>query len=293
MAPLPTNKRKIHSSLSRSKGASSNALINMCIAIFAILFLVCLILYISALNAAFQEYKPQVKERPQVRTVVQNNKVPENKKKEPNTNNRFVQQNKLPEKKAPTNNRFVQQNKNVVGEHLGRYTGKATLVLTTDVGKIRIVLRPDLSKESVEYIHKMAAGKKCNRCQFYRSEKPSILQGVMAVHNIEVTTVKGSCPKGYENVKNDCPAWDKECACHGPVMEHGMVGWAAGKTGPDFFINASKRKATWWGTQHTVWGRIEDAASFKVLDHIWTLPVEKQGSLSMLKQTIHFTMEIV
>lgn len=35
------------------------------------------------------------------------------------------------------------------------------------------------------------------------------------------------------------------------MMTKGMVAWAAGDTGPDFFIDNYKRKADWWGTQHT------------------------------------------
>ena len=45
--------------------------------------------------------------------------------------------------------------------------------------------------------------------------------------------VKGKCPSGFEDVANDCPEWDKSCGCHGPVMQKGYVGWAAGATGPD------------------------------------------------------------
>ena len=41
------------------------------------------------------------------------------------------------------------------------------LLLTTKVGKIRIHLRPDLSKGSVDYIHRMMQ-EGCRRCNFYR-----------------------------------------------------------------------------------------------------------------------------
>jgi hypothetical protein len=34
-------------------------------------------------------------------------------------------------------------------------------------------------------------------------------------------------------------------------MTKGMVAWAAGESGPDFFMNNYKAKADWWGTQHT------------------------------------------
>ena len=71
-----------------------------------------------------------------------------------------------------------------------------------------------------------------------------------------------------------------------------MVGWAAGKTGPDFFIDDYKRKAEWWGTQHTVWGIIQDDKSFEVLDKVWTLPTHKQGGLNLINEPLHFDMSL-
>lgn len=128
-----------------------------------------------------------------------------------------------------------------------------TLVLKTEIGDIRIVLRPDLSKESIDYIHAILQ-QGCRRCNLYRAEKPGILQGMITNKEVPLPTVRGSCPPGSENVRNECPEWDKQCACHGPVMAKGMVAWAAGETGPDFFIDAYKAPANWWGTQHT--GRV-------------------------------------
>lgn len=75
-------------------------------------------------------------------------------------------------------------------------------------------------------------------------------------------------------------------------MTKGMVGWAAGATGPDFFIDNYKAKADWWGTQHTLWGQIQDDASFAVIDKVWTLPAKNEGGLTMLEQPLHFDMAI-
>lgn len=170
---------------------------------------------------------------------------------------------------------------------------KEILKLTlTDVGLVKITLRPDFSKESVDYIHQIAK-EGCTRCTFYRAEKPGILQGMMKNKDVPIPSVKGSCPAGYENVKNECPKWDQHCSCHGPIMERGHVAWAAGATGPDFFIDNYKQKATWWGTQHTNWGKIEDQESFNVLDKVWTLPAKKSGGLTYLDKPIRFEMEII
>jgi hypothetical protein len=139
--------------------------------------------------------------------------------------------------------------------HSIRDDTKEVLVLKTKLGDVRIVLRPDLSKESVAYIHEVmqasAPDGSCPGCRLYRAEKPTILQGVLR-EDVNVNTVKGSCPSGYETVPNDCPEWDEHCGCHGPVMTRGMVGWAAGSAGgPDFFIDNHPDPADWWGTQHT------------------------------------------
>lgn len=46
------------------------------------------------------------------------------------------------------------------------------------------------------------------------------------------------------------------------------------------------------GTQHTVFGQLQDDASFRLLDQIWELPTKNQGGLTMLQEPIHFEMRI-
>jgi hypothetical protein len=157
---------------------------------------------------------------------------------------------------------------------------------------LRITLRPDLSQGSVDYIHEILKNG-CERCKFYRAEKPGILQGIIANQHVAVATERGPCPMGLEGIVNECPAWDAQCGCHGPLMERGMVGWAAGATGPDFFINDYRKRADFWGTQHTVFGRIvvDDHASFALLDTIFEMPVHTAG-LTLLDEELKFTMHI-
>jgi hypothetical protein len=140
---------------------------------------------------------------------------------------------------------------------------KEVLVLKTKLGNIKIVLRPDLSKGSVDYIYEVmkasAPDGLCPGCRLYRAEKPTILQGVLR-EDVDANAVKGSCPAGFESVPNECPEWDEQCGCHGPIMTRGMVGWAAGSAGgPDFFIDNHPDPADWWGTQHTGAYHVADA----------------------------------
>jgi cyclophilin family peptidyl-prolyl cis-trans isomerase len=173
---------------------------------------------------------------------------------------------------------------------------KEILVLTTKVGPIRIVLRPDLSPESVSYVRQMATTPNaCGRCNIYRAEKPGILQGIIASPTISIESVrKGNCPAGYENVPNECPEWDTECNCHGPIMTKGMVGWAAGATGPDFFMDTYENPAKWWGTQHTVFGEIQDTESFNVIKSIYNdQPKHEESGLTHLNEPLHFTLSLI
>jgi hypothetical protein len=125
------------------------------------------------------------------------------------------------------------------------------LILTTSLGKIVITLSPELSAESVSYIrHVVTNG--CERCAFYRAEKPGIFQGIMkSKSSMEDAITKGLCPPEYQDSQQECPPHDPNCACHGPIMTKGMVGWAGGGIGPDFFIDTYENPATHWGNQHT------------------------------------------
>ena len=58
---------------------------------------------------------------------------------------------------------------------------------------------------------------------------------------------KGDCPRGAKlDPKRKCFAHDPQCGCHGPIMTQGMVAWAGGGTGPDFFIYTGAGPNTWW-----------------------------------------------
>lgn len=61
---------------------------------------------------------------------------------------------------------------------------------------------------------------------------------------------------------------------------------AAGEGGPDFFIDTYVREATWWNTDHTVWGEIADEESLKIVMGMYELPSTKRG-LTFLDKPVH------
>lgn len=155
-----------------------------------------------------------------------------------------------------------------------------------NLGDLRIVLRPDWSRESVEFLTTQLNCQSA-KCEFYRAEKPGILQGRMpAPHQ---TIAKGPCPLDFREIDNKCPEHDPQCACHGPMMKTGMVGWAGGATGTDFFIDHYEGTADWWGTQHTVFGQLQDDASHELIQKIWERPVTNRGGMEFLDESIPFT----
>ena len=64
---------------------------------------------------------------------------------------------------------------------------------------------------------------------------------------------KGPCPADAKpDEGRKCPAHDPSCGCHGPLMTRGMVGWAGGGAGPDWFVYTGEAPAIQWANDHTV-----------------------------------------
>lgn len=157
-----------------------------------------------------------------------------------------------------------------------------TVSLLTSQGDIIINLRPDLALESVLYIKSLLdSPTPCKRCRFYRAEQKGILQGILKKDGITPNEVLGSCPNNVIVEKGE--------KCHGPEMTRGMVGWAAGEGGPDFFIDNYKRPADWWGHEHTVWGEITDEESLEVVNSFFDLPAHKE-TLTFLDNPVHIDL---
>lgn len=108
-------------------------------------------------------------------------------------------------------------------------------------------LLPQHSTESVRFLQESAAAK-CTG-ELYRVEAAFLIQGRIACRAGQTRTrvVKGTCPSGVSVDKSRaCPAHDPNCGCHGPIMTQGMVGWAGGGAGPDWFVYLGDGPATHW-----------------------------------------------
>uniref|UniRef100_A0A7S0PZ94 PPIase cyclophilin-type domain-containing protein n=1 Tax=Coccolithus braarudii TaxID=221442 RepID=A0A7S0PZ94_9EUKA len=152
--------------------------------------------------------------------------------------------------------------------------------------RIHVRLRPDLSQSSVDFMID-ALSKQCAG-EFYRSES-FLMQGkVNCMSKVEVT--KGLCPPTVkEDLNRKCPSHDQHCGCHGPIMTRGMVGWAGGSAGPDFFIYTGDAPATHWSTDHTVFGELVGDASWDAIAALRKLPTRNQG-MKMLVQSVPITV---
>ena len=270
---------------------NSNAVLRIAMILCFLILLIYVVFYLSIFHMLFHYAKQQ--QQPSSPLLIRNKMKMNN-----NANDKIKDQLKYNLQiavDAAKNIALLQDKVNHQPSEESINNKKEVLILTTKIGEIRIVLRSDLSPESVSYVRQMATTPNaCGRCNIYRAEKPGILQGVIASPTISIENIpRGNCPVGYEQVPNECPEWDNECNCHGPTMTKGMVGWAAGATGPDFFIDTYEREAKWWGTQHTVFGEIQDTESFNVIRTIYnTLPTHEQSGLTHLNEPLHFTLSL-
>ena len=99
--------------------------------------------------------------------------------------------------------------------------------------------------------------------ELYRSEHNFLIQGRISCATHHTKVVKGDCPPGASKDPNrQCPSHDPNCGCHGPIMKRGMVGWAGGSAGPDFFVYIGEHPATHWSHDHTVFAEVADDATW-------------------------------
>jgi len=157
----------------------------------------------------------------------------------------------------------------------------------------RVRLRPDLSQCSSEFLREAASSLAActNRSNLYRAEAGFLLQGRLDCPHATAKVAKGPCPPGSKmDPRRKCFAHDPNCGCHGPVMTRGMVGWAGGGVGPDFFVYVGQAPARHWQHDHTVFGEVEDAASWNALETILSRPAQQKGGMKMLETPLDFSI---
>jgi hypothetical protein len=160
---------------------------------------------------------------------------------------------------------------------------------------LRVRLRPDLSAASCAFI-RAAARAGCGG-RLYRDEPRLLVQGkidcaavitVTEAHRdamrLQRLVEKGPCPAGATLDPNrKCVARDPDCGCHGPIVTRGMVGWASGGAGPDFFVYTGARPAEQWAHDYTVFGEVADDASLAALERLHALPAKDDGGMRVLE----------
>ena len=116
----------------------------------------------------------------------------------------------------------------------------------------------------------------------------------MANRDVETNSQRGDCPPDAKEVPvGDCPSWDADCGCHGPLMTRGAVAWAAGSAGgPDFFVDMYDKPAKFWGTQHTNFGMINDKESFAVIERILDTPATNRNGMHVMDRVVAFKMSL-
>ena len=190
------------------------------------------------------------------------------------------------------------------GDVVVRLEFKFTSTTGSDaVAAVRLKLLPEYSRPSVDFV-RFAADNSCDG-ELYRSENNFLVQGRIACSRLRggrssvPKVVKGACPAGVTPARlRQCPSHDPNCGCHGPIMSKGMVGWAGGSAGPDFFIYTAHMTscavggcpATHWSHDHTVFATVADDQSWKTIETLYSLPV-KRGGMTFFEKKVQVTVK--
>ncbi|PNH08564.1 hypothetical protein TSOC_004862, partial [Tetrabaena socialis] len=150
-----------------------------------------------------------------------------------------------------------------------------TLTLQFELGPVAVELLPKLAPASVREIRRLAAlvaGERCGGCRIYRPEPHFLVQGVMGD------------PGGYvATPRHPNPPQQK-------MMQRGLVCWAGGMGGPDFFVNLIDQSG--FGDDHLCWGLI---ANMTLMDQIVVLPTKpkaKPNDMTFLAHELNFNLTL-
>jgi cyclophilin family peptidyl-prolyl cis-trans isomerase len=152
------------------------------------------------------------------------------------------------------------------------------LVWETRLGKIRVKLLPELAPGSALELIRMGAlltvggNGHCSNCRIYRAEQGFLVQGVVETPGAYVAVPRHPNPPQQK------------------VMQRGLVCWAGGGGGPDWFVNMIDQRG--FGDDHLCFGLV-DRAGLEVFEKILRLPVKPKGGtdsveMVLLQQDVRF-----
>lgn len=169
-----------------------------------------------------------------------------------------------------------------------QFSGAAPqLVWSTALGQIRVQLLPDLAPSSVRELLRMglllstsssgsSSSGHCSNCRIYRAERGFLVQGVVETPGAYVAVPRHPNPPQRK------------------VMQRGLMCWAGGGGGPDWFVNMIDQSG--FADQHLCFGQV-DQAGLAVFESILSLPVKPKGGadsveMVLLQQDVRFNFTL-
>jgi cyclophilin family peptidyl-prolyl cis-trans isomerase len=156
------------------------------------------------------------------------------------------------------------------------------LVWQTVLGTIRVHLLPELAPGSVGELTRMgmlltvSSNGQCSNCRIYRAEQGFLVQGIVEAPGAYVAVPRHPNPPQRK------------------VMQRGLVCWAGGGGGPDWFVNMIDQSG--FQDDHLCFGQV-DRAGLEVCEKILRLPVKPKGGadsveMVLLQQDVRFDFTI-
>lgn len=158
--------------------------------------------------------------------------------------------------------------------------------LVTPAGDIRIRLREEACPRAAKFVLEvLRVAPSCSGCKFYRAEPVPRLWGSLDAPDSwnggrwgpPYALMQGSLmPSKADEEGMKLPARpdaDEGKLAH-PIIRRGMIAWAGGKGGSDFFIALATHPE--WGHGHVVWAEVV-AEDMDVVDKVMQLPKKNES----------------
>lgn len=167
-----------------------------------------------------------------------------------------------------------------VGALPGAAAAAPVMVWTTALGDIHVQLLPELAPGSVRELLRLGAlltvdsNGYCSDCRIYRAEPGFLVQGIV------------EAPGGYVAVPRNPNPPQRH------TMQRGLVCWAGGGGGPDWFVNLIDQSG--FGDQHLCFGQV-NAAGLAVFEAVLKLPLKPKAEgveMALLKEDVRFNLTL-